>query len=150
MIIEIRSTSSVSPDVLFDRARSVRWHTASMTDSEEAVVGQDPNALLELNDEVTWRARHFGIWWSMTARMIKVDRPFEFVDEQVRGPFAYFRHTHTFAEEAGRAVMVDLVEFRAPLGVLGRTLERLGLAWYLRRMLTHRAEYLGSFGSSTP
>lgn len=39
-----------------------------------------------------------------------------FVDEQVRGPYRLWRHTHTFEERGGGTLMRDVVEYAAPLG----------------------------------
>jgi ligand-binding SRPBCC domain-containing protein len=48
----------------------------------------------------------------MTSRITELDAPRRFVDEMVRGPFAFFRHEHLF-EEAGRLTrMTDVVELR--------------------------------------
>jgi hypothetical protein len=38
--------------------------------------------------------------------------------------------------------MVDRVEFTAPLGVLGRAVERLFLARYLERLIARRGGFL--------
>ncbi len=44
----------------------------------------------------------------------------QFVDVQVRGPFAYWRHTHLFRDvEAGGCEMTDHVDYRLPMGLLG-------------------------------
>lgn len=44
-----------------------------------------------------------------------------FVDEQVAGPFARWKHTHTFAPaEAQQSLLVDEVEYALPFGLAGR------------------------------
>jgi uncharacterized protein (TIGR01777 family) len=52
-----------------------------------------------------------------------------FVDSQVRGPYAWWRHTHTFEAYEGGTVLRDEVRYTLPLGalgtlVLGRRVER--------------------------
>jgi len=43
-----------------------------------------------------------------------------FVDEQRSGPFAFWRHEHTFEDgDDGEALLTDTVEWRAPFGALG-------------------------------
>jgi ligand-binding SRPBCC domain-containing protein len=74
----------------------------------------------------------------MTSRITALEAPHRFVDEQVRGPFARFRHEHRFEPSAGGTRMVDEIEFRAPLGVLGVVAERLALARYLPRLIRER------------
>lgn len=44
-----------------------------------------------------------------------------FVDSQVKGPYAFWRHTHTFeALPGGGTRLGDRVEYRLPFGILGR------------------------------
>jgi len=43
-----------------------------------------------------------------------------FVDVQLRGPYAKWRHTHTFEETPGGTLIRDHVVYRLPLGSLGR------------------------------
>jgi ligand-binding SRPBCC domain-containing protein len=56
----------------------------------------------------------------MTSRITEFDRPHRFVDEQVRGPFARFRHVHRFEPEGEGTMVIDEVEFDAPFGSLGQ------------------------------
>ena len=42
-----------------------------------------------------------------------------FVDNQLRGPYKRWHHTHTFRELAGGTLMTDCVHYRLPLGWLG-------------------------------
>jgi len=74
----------------------------------------------------------------MTSRITALEAPHRFVDEQVRGPFARFRHVHRFEPSARGTRMVDEIEFRAPLGPLGVVAERVALARYLPRLIAER------------
>ncbi|MBY6382508.1 hypothetical protein HG717_01095 [Rhodococcus erythropolis] len=51
-------------------------------------------AILKMNDEVTFSGRHLGFTWSMTSKITSYLRPTLFVDEQVRGPFTMFTHVN--------------------------------------------------------
>ena len=64
------------------------------------------------------------------------------VGEQVRGPFRVFRHEHRFEEHDGETVMIDRVEFYAPLGPIGRIVERIVLENYLRKLIEQRGAFL--------
>jgi ligand-binding SRPBCC domain-containing protein len=54
--------------------------------------------------------------------------PCRFVDVQVEGPYALWRHTHTFDETRGGTTMRDRVEYALPFGPLGALVHRLFVA----------------------
>jgi ligand-binding SRPBCC domain-containing protein len=127
---------------VFDLSLDLDLHAASMASSRERAIAGVTTGRLGLGEEVTWRARHLGTTWTMTSRVTELDRPARFVDEQVRGPFARFRHEHTFVADGPVTMMTDLVEFAAPLGVVGLLGERLVLASYVHRLIDRRNRYL--------
>jgi ligand-binding SRPBCC domain-containing protein len=139
---EVRTVIAAPGERVFDLALSVEAHLASMARSGERVLSRSSAGALGLGDEVTWAGRHFGITWKMRSRITELARPERFVDEQVRGPFAWFHHEHRF-EAAGEGTrMVDVVGFAAPFGPLGRVAERVALRRYLRHLIEHRAAYI--------
>ena len=127
---------------VFDLCLDVGSHVASMARSRERAVGGRTDGILELGDHVTWRARHFGVPWTMTVRITELDRPHRFVDEQIAGPFASFQHRHGFERHGDGTRMTDTVTFVAPFGPAGRIAERLVLGRRLRTLIVERNRYL--------
>ncbi len=134
--------STAPPPALFDLALDVGAHIASMPGSGEESVGGVTHGRLGPGDEVTWRAWHLGVRWTMTSRVERDgwDEPRTFTDRQVRGPFRSFVHVHTFVPTATGTRMIDDVTLASP--VLGAVAERLVLVPYLRRLLRRRAACL--------
>jgi ligand-binding SRPBCC domain-containing protein len=130
------------PERCFDLARDLDLHAASMARSRERAIGGVTTGPMELGDTVTWQARHLGVTRTLTSRMIELDPPRRFADEQVRGPFAWFRHVHEFHAVPGGTLMTDAFTYEVPYGRLGRLGDRLVLARYMRRLLTSRSAYL--------
>ena len=126
----------------FDLSLSVDAHAASMSRSGERIVGGVNSGAMGLGDTVTWRARHFGVPFTMTSRITELVAPSRFVDEQVSGPFAHWWHEHLFEECDGVTLMTDTVEFASPVGPIGRMVDRLVLTGYMTRLLTHRNRWL--------
>lgn len=89
--IELITQLPLTPDEAFDLSLDVNVHADSMAASREAAVAGITSGRMTLNDQVTWRAWHFGVPWRMTSRISALQRPSRFVDEQVEGPFARFR-----------------------------------------------------------
>lgn len=148
--------SSHAAERLFDLSLSIDEHLGSMADSGEQAIDGVTSGQIDLGETVTWRARHFGIWFTMTSQITEHDRPRRFVDEQITGPFRSFRHVHDFSSEvhgsagaglttiggtAPRAsTMTDTITVTSPL--FGRLAERLILVPYLRRLIRQRNRHL--------
>lgn len=126
----------------FDLSLSIDLHLGSFARSGEQAVAGVTSGVIGLGEFVTWRARHFGVMWTMTSVITEWDRPRRFVDEQRKGPFRSFRHEHLLEAVDNGTRLRDHVEFTAPFGVLGRAAEQLVLASYMRRLIDVRNTFL--------
>lgn len=125
---------------LFDLSLNVDVHVGSMQRSGEQAIGGVVGGAIGLGETVTWRARHFGIWFTMTSEISELDRPARFVDRQVRGPFRSFVHEHQFDQLGETTRMTDTITLSSP--IFGRAAEKFVLVPYLRRLIQHRNRYL--------
>src|SRR5438093_904784 len=123
----------------FDLARSVDLHVRSAGGTREAAIAGTLSGLLGLGDQVTWRGKHFGVWQTLTSKITAFDRPRHFRDSQVAGAFASLEHDHLFESAGSMTNMIDVFQYAAPLGPLGRVAEMLFLNSYLGRFLRERA-----------
>src|SRR5947208_31425 len=97
------STEIYAPiEKCFDLSVDIDVHQSSMAASGERAVSGVTGGLIGLGEEVTWRARHLGVWWRVTSRITAFDRPRSFVDEMTQGPFPRFRHEHRFEQDGER------------------------------------------------
>jgi ligand-binding SRPBCC domain-containing protein len=128
-------------EIAFDLSRDLDFHMRSMVHTGERIVSGKPGGLIELGEEVEWEARHFALKLRLRSRISEMDRPAMFVDEQVRGPFAWFRHRHTFHAREGGTLMIDDWEHASPLGPLGRIAD-LVVGPYMERLLRIRIALL--------
>ena len=136
------------PARCFDLVRSVELHLLSAAATGERAVAGVTAGLLGPGDEVTFRARHLGIWQELTTRITLYDRPHRLRGSQRRGAFRRFEHDHHFAPAGAGTRLVEVVDFAAPLGPLGRLAERLVLTPHLRRFLTTRMRVVRAVAES--
>ncbi len=137
-VLRLTTTITAPAARCFDLARSVELHLQSTADTHEQIVAGVTRGLMGPGDRVTWRARHFGVWQRLTSEITAFDRPHHFRDSMVRGAFARFDHDHFFRERHGVTTMQDVFDFDSPLGPLGRLVDALVLAGYMRRFLARR------------
>jgi ligand-binding SRPBCC domain-containing protein len=136
--IEFFTTINAPIQKVFDLARSIDLHMESTKQTGEQAIAGKTSSLIELGETVTWRAKHFGIWQTLTSKITEFDRPNYFVDEMVQGTFKSIRHHHYFSNVDGRTLMKDVFIFESPLGILGRLLNWLVLTRYMRNLLEKR------------
>ncbi len=105
----------------------------------EAVEVDGPPRGLELGQEILLKIQQGPIRLGWLARIAALE-PRRFVDEQVRGPFARWRHEHRFEPEGDGSTcrLVDAIEFAPPLGPLGRLFGGALIRSKLERMFTYR------------
>ncbi len=133
---------------VFDLARSIDAHQASAKGTGERALAGVTSGLLAQGEEVTWEARHLGVKQRLTSRMTKLTHPQHFQDVMVKGVFKHLCHDHTFEDRAGKTLMTDRFEFRAPLGILGTLAELVFLTSYMRRFLEQRNRTLQQMAES--
>lgn len=129
-------------EVCFDLARDVNIHMVTASKTKERVVGGVVEGQLELGDIVTWEAVHFGMKQRLTAQITIMERPHKFQDVMVKGAFHSFIHTHEFKEVKDGTVMLDLFEYKSPLGYIGVIADLLFLEKYMKSFIATRAEAL--------
>jgi ligand-binding SRPBCC domain-containing protein len=137
-LIRVVTEIQAPPALCFDLTRSIDLHVASTGDSGERAIAGVTSGLIGNGDEVTWSAKHFGIRQRLTSRITAFDPPHHFRDSLVRGAFARFDHDHYFEPHDGGTRMIDVFDYAAPGGFLGRLVERLILGGYMRRLLVER------------
>ncbi|WP_229053371.1 SRPBCC family protein [Aeromicrobium sp. Leaf350] len=140
--IVLETLLPATPAECFELSLSVDAHTGSMSRYGERAVAGVTTGAMALGESVTWRARHFGLPFTMTSTITEHQAPHRFVDEQTKGPFKRWWHEHRFEQDGDATRMTDVVEFAAPLGLLGRTVETLVLTHYMTRLLAERNEAL--------
>src|SRR5687768_3641741 len=109
-------------EICFDLSRSIDLHIISTKHTSEQAISGIITGLIGLNEMVTWRARHFRIWQTLSTKITEFQQPVYFVDEMIKGAFKSFRHEHHF-KPAGlktTTTMVDFFEYQSPFGFIGK------------------------------
>jgi len=124
--IELLTEINATIEKVFDLARSIDLHMESTRQTGEKAIAGKTSGLIELGETVTWRAKHFGIWQTLTSKITEFDRPNYFVDEMVQGAFKSFRHEHHFSRIDNQTLMKDVFVFEAPFGRFGPIFQLAG------------------------
>ncbi|MDP9457948.1 MAG: SRPBCC family protein [Actinomycetota bacterium] len=74
---------------------------------------------------IDYKLRLFGVPLRWQARISRWQPPMEFVDQQVRGPYRLWEHTHRFHEHGDRTIIEDVVRYGLPLRPFGEVFHPL-------------------------
>ncbi len=136
--------------ICFDLARSIDLHLMSMRANGEKAIAGVRSGLIGLNETVTWRARHFGMFVKLTSKITEFRYPEIFSDEMVSGPFKLLAHRHQFLPVNGYTLMIDEFVYTPPLGVLGKLADSLFLKRYMLRLIRHRNQTIKEEAEMSP
>lgn len=129
-------------DKVFDLARDIDLHQKSTARTHEKAIAGRTSGLIEENETVTWRAKHLGIYQTLTSKIISMEKPYLFTDIMLKGAFKSMKHQHIFKVEKGNTRMIDIFEFESPFGIIGKIADTLFLKNYLRKFLLQRNELI--------
>jgi ligand-binding SRPBCC domain-containing protein len=98
-------------------------------------VRMEPGALLD------YKLSLFGVGFYWQTRIEEWKPEKYFIDVQLKGPYALWRHTHIFEKlDDRRTLMRDRVEYAIPYGLFGRLAHWLFVRRSLKRIFDYRAE----------
>nr|WP_321235419.1 SRPBCC family protein [uncultured Psychroserpens sp.] len=141
-LIEIKTLINADIQTCFDISRDIDFHKASLKHSNEKAIAGKTSGLIELDEWVTWEAKHFGITQQLTSKITEFDSPNYFVDEMVSGAFKSFKHQHIFQQKKTHTLMIDKFYFESPFGILGRLANVIFLKRYMTNLLSTRNRFL--------
>ena len=146
--IELRTEIKADKEIVFDLSRSIDLHKISTEHTNETAIAGKISGLIALNESVTWRAKHFGIYQRLTSKITEFDRPNYFADEMVSGAFSKFKHEHHFKDLNGGTLMIDYFDYKSTIGILGKIADKIFLVKYMTDLLTERNRIVKEFAES--
>jgi hypothetical protein len=135
-MIRFEETTLIAAPIerVFDLSRSVEVHLlANVHGHEQALaVGGVTTGLVGLGEQVTWRAKHFGVWHELTSKATLLEAPTHFQVTMIKGIFRFMQADHFFRSvPSGETELRDLFTIAAPLPILGPIAEALFLRRYM-------------------
>lgn len=147
--IELRTEINAPKEIVFDLSRSIDLHKISTIHTHEEAISGRTSGLIELNESVTWRAKHFGIYQTLTSKITEFDYPNYFIDEMIDGAFKRFKHEHRFHDlDNNGTLMIDVFDYESPFGFLGKIADLLFLKKYVTRLLETRNKTIKEFAET--
>ena len=104
-----------------------------------------PPKVLKPGAAIDYQIRLYGVPVHWRTRIEVVEAPNWFVDVQEKGPYALWRHRHSFRDlGGGNTEMKDRVEYAMPFGPLGELAYHLFVERSLRQIFEYRSRELAA------
>lgn len=97
---------------------------------------------------IDYTIRIFGInfHWRTIITDYKPDS--KFADEQLKGPYSFWHHTHNFEPSNGGTQINDKVVYALPLGIFGRIAHSLFVRTSLHKIFSYRVKIINELFSN--
>ena len=93
---------------------------------------------MEKGSLIDYTIRLFGIPIHWRTLISDYEPPFRFVDQQIKGPYTFWHHTHTFQQVDGGVEIIDKVKYSLPMGWLGTLVHSIWVRKDLEKIFEHR------------
>ena len=133
---------------VFDLCRNTSIYKTVLKDRKERFSSGAGSSLITSGETITFNARHLGKTRVMTARLIEVERPTKFAEEQVKGDLKSFRLESHFKEVENGTILINILTFEGPRDFLGSLFARFFLKSYLEKFLLKRNEVIKQYAES--
>lgn len=140
--IHLTTKIKASKQIVFDASRNIDIHQQSASKSNESAIAGVTSGLININETVTWRGKHFGFYLTHKSKITAMDLYDYFVDEMEQGKFKTFKHEHFFEERNGVTIMTDKLEYETPFGIIGKVFDNLFLKNHLINFVLERNKIL--------
>lgn len=147
-LIHLTTVIHAPVSIVFDLSRSIDLHMISTAATGERAIAGTTSGLINEGETVTWEARHLFKRRRLKVRITAMEPPNHFEDEMVEGDFRMMRHRHHFKAMDNGTIMIDLLEFESPYGIIGRWVDRLFMKRYLTRFLLQRNRVIKQYAES--
>jgi ligand-binding SRPBCC domain-containing protein len=147
---QIHLTSFIAAPIerVFDLSRSINLHQVSTAGTNEKAVAGVLNGLININETVTWQAKHLFKTRRFTSKITAMRGPDFFTDEMVSGDFKNFYHEHHFKVAQNGTIMIDLINFECPFGIIGKMANSIFLKSYIEKFLIKRNEVIKEYAET--
>jgi len=140
--IKLITKIKASQQTVFDVSRNIDIHQKSASNSKEKAIAGVTTGLINLNETVTWRGKHFGFYLTHKSRITAMTFYNYFTDEMKEGKFKSFKHEHFFEKNNGITIMTDKLQYETPFGIFGKLFDYFLLKNHLTNFLLHRNNIL--------
>lgn len=133
---------------VFNLSRHIALHKKSMEHTGERAVGGVTTGLINLNETVTWEGKHLFKKRRFTSKITAMKLFDNFTDEMIYGDFKSFKHQHYFKQIENGTIIIDILDYETPYGIIGQLVNALYMHRYLESLIKKRNQVIKEYAES--
>lgn len=133
---------------VFDLSRSINLHKISTAHTNEKAIAGTTDELINKGETVTWQAKHLFKLRHFTSKITDMKSPVSLTDEMIQGDFKSFAHQHHFKPAKNGTIMIDIVNFESPYGIVGNAVNKFYLKNYMEGLLVKRNKIIKEYAET--
>ena len=133
---------------VFDLSRNVTIYKTLVQGRNETMSSGAVSNVVAHGETMTFHAKHFGKTRLVTTRVVALQKPSSFVQEQVKGDLLHFKHEHYFRSVENGTILIDMIDFEGPRDIIGKVIGKLYLKSYLEKFINKRNALIRQYAES--
>ena len=133
---------------VFDLSRNLTLYKLIFQNRKEVFSSGAASNLLAKGETVSIVSKLAGKSRMSIIRVMDMQRPLSFTEEQVKGDLDIYRHEHHFKSIENGTIVIDLVDFGSTRDMLGKLFGKFYLKKYLEELLRRRNEMVRTYAES--
>lgn len=94
---------------------------------------------IEKGTVINYQLKLYGVPFTWQTEILDFNKNKSFIDNQVKGPYSKWHHTHEFIPLAGGTVVRDTIRYKVPLSGLGKTVAGPKVDRDVQKIFKHRS-----------
>jgi len=128
---------------------SAPGNLTAVTQPELQLEVEEAPQRLEQGSRIHFSVGVMGVRVKSIHEIVSFESPQSFVEEQIEGPFASWRHEHIFrADQEGRISVIDLIDYERPSGMVGMIMTEDRIRQQLDEGFAYRQDVLNNLLST--
>lgn len=133
---------------VFDLSRNLTLYKLLFQSRRESFSSGAASNLLAKGETVSVMSKLAGKSRMLMIKVMDMQRPLLFTEEQVKGDLKNYRHEHHFKPIQNGTILIDLLDFDSAKDMIGRMFGKLYLRKYLEELLRKRNEMIRNYAET--
>jgi len=94
---------------------------------------------------IDYKLKLYGFPFKWKTKISELKLNDMFIDEQLKGPYSKWTHTHTFREQDNGTLIIDYVQYKIPLGFIGNATLGRFIKKDINKIFAYRNNYIKEY-----